>query len=260
MAEVMPIDVAQAQVKSSALRRPRLLPVSIVVPVHNEDPEVVRRLAEECRAAYGQTELIIVDDGSIPAQPAATLRHDWQRGYGAAVKTGVASARAPWVVTVDGDGQHRVEDVARLYDFVAGGEFDLAIGERRHQPEWIRRAGTQGMNVLASLMTGLRIQDLNCGLRIFRRSLAVRCQDKLCDGFSFTTSIVMAFLSEGHRVGWLPVTIRPRTHGGSKVRLLEDGCLTAFHIVRLGSRCRVKRMARSLRRSPVTVFTKPPAT
>lgn len=228
---------------------PRALPVSIVVPVHNEDPTVVRRLTEDCRAAYDQTELIIVDDGSSPPQPVATLRHAKQRGYGAAVKTGLTTASQPWIITVDGDGQHRVEDIARLYEFVTACDLDLAIGDRRHQPERIRRAGSQCMNALASLVTGLRIQDLNCGLRIFRRALAVRYQDQCCDGFSFTTSIAMAFLAEGRRVGWLPITVRPRTHGGSKVRLIEDGCLTAFHIVRLGSRCRVKRFLR-LRRGP----------
>jgi glycosyltransferase involved in cell wall biosynthesis len=225
-----------------------VLPVSMVVPVHNEDPEVVRRLIGECRAAYSGIELIVVDDGSVPAQPLATLRHEQQRGYGAAIKTGLAAASQPWVVTMDGDGQHRVEDIERLYDFVTSGRFDLAIGHRRQQPEPLRRAGTQGMNLLARLVTGLSIQDLNCGLRIFRRTLGMRYQDRCCDGFSFTTSIVMAFLAEDHRVGWLPITVKPRTHGGSKVRLLEDGCLTAFHILRLGLRCRAKRTVRAFQK------------
>ena len=244
-------DVAAPQ----RLRPPRVLPVSIVVPVHNEDPEVVRRLMAECQAAYGHTELIVVDDGSIPPQPVAALRHAQQRGYGAAAKTGIAAARQPWIVTMDGDGQHHVEDIARLYGFVTRHDLDLVIGDRQHQPERLRRVGTYSLNLLARVVTGLRIQDLNCGLRIFRRELAVRYQHQLCDGFSFTTSIAMVLLAEHHRLGWLPITVSPRTHGGSKVRLLEDGCLTAFHIVRLGSRCRIKRMMRSLAAVPKERWT-----
>jgi len=223
----------------------RRLPASIVVPVHNENPEVVRRLAEACRAAYGETELIIVDDGSRPPQPVATLRHPRQRGYGAAIKTGIAAARQPWIVTMDGDGQHRVDDIARLYEVATAAGLDMAIGDRRlAEPDALRWGGSQAMNALARVVTGLPIRDLNCGLRLFRKALAQRLADQLSDGFSFTTTIVMAFFAEGARVGWVPVVVRPRTHGGSKVRLVEDGCLTAAAILCAGSRCRLKRWRR----------------
>ena len=243
------MDLTREPARTNVLRRPaaRPLPVSIVVPVHNEAPAVVRRLAEACRAAYGDAEVLVVYDGSTPPLAMAALRHERQRGYGAAIKTGLAVARHPWVMTMDGDGQHQVEDVGRLYEFATSRQLDLAIGDRQRQPEAIRRVGSQGMNALAGLVTGLAIQDLNCGLRIFRRSLALRHLDQCCEGFSFTTSTVMAFLAAGHRVGWLPITVRPRLHGGSKVRLIEDGCLTAYHIIRLGLRCRMARMARAFR-------------
>ncbi len=219
----------------------RPLPVTVILPVHDEDPAVVRRLAAECRAAYGETEVLIVDDGSAPPQPCATLRHERQRGYGAAIKTGFAAAHEAWIVTMDGDGQHHVEDIGRLFDFAVEHGLDMAIGDRRlEQPDAVRSVGSQTMNILARLVTGLPIRDLNCGLRIFRRDLAARVQGQLCDGFSFTTTIVMAFLAEGLRVGWLPVNVRPRLQGGSHVRLIGDGCLTAWEIVRAGSRCRLR--------------------
>jgi len=223
----------------------RALPVSIIVPVHNEGAAVVGSLAAECRAAYAETEIIIVDDGSRMPQPCATLRHERQRGYGAAIKTGFALAHHPWIATMDGDGQHHVEDVGRLFDFAVEHGLDMAIGDRRlEQPDAVRSLGSQTMNVLARLVTGLPIRDVNCGLRIFRRDLAARVQDQLCDGFSFTTTIAMAFLAEGWRVGWLPVTVRPRREGGSHVRLVGDGWVTACHILRAGGRCRLRRWQR----------------
>jgi len=226
----------------------RALPVSIIVPVHNEAAAVVERLAAECRAAYGETELIIVDDGSRIPQPCAALRHDRQRGYGAAIKTGLATARQPWVATMDGDGQHHVEDIGRLFDFAVERGLDMAIGDRRlEEPDAVRSLGSQVMNVLARFVTGLPIRDLNCGLRIFRRDLAARVLGQLCDGFSFTTTVAMAFLAEGCRVGWLPVAVRPRRGGGSHVRLVGDGWMTACQILRAGGRCRLKRWQRRRR-------------
>lgn len=242
MGEPLPTVIEPVLPAAGRLPGGRVLTVSIIVPVHNEDPVVVSHLAAGCRAAYGDTELIIVDDGSDPPQPHATLRHERQRGYGAAIKTGIAAAHEPWVATMDGDGQHHVEDLGRLFDFAIEHGLDMAIGDRRlEQPDAVRSLGSQTMNVLARLVTGLPIRDLNCGLRLFRRSLALRYQDQLSGGFSFTTSSVMAFLAEGHRVGWLPVGVQPRTHGGSKVRLMEDGCFTALQILRAGSACRLKR-------------------
>ena len=245
MGEPLPTVIEPVLPAAGCLPGGRMLPVSIIVPVHDEAPAVVSQLATGCRAAYGETELTIVDDGSDPPQPHATLRHERQRGYGAAIKTGIAAAHEPWIATMDGDGQHHVEDIGRLFDFAAEHGLDMAIGDRRlEEPDAIRSIGSQTMNVLAHLVTGLPIRDLNCGLRVFRRDLAARVQDQLCDGFSFTTTLVMAFLAEGYRIGWLPVSVRPRLQGGSHVRLIGDGCLTAWEIVRAGSRCRIRRRRR----------------
>ncbi len=227
----------------------RELSVSIIMPVHNEDPKVPVLLSSECRAAYGNVEVIIVDDGSRPAQPLATLRHPRNQGYGAAIKSGIAVAKNKWIVTMDGDGQHNIEDIARLYDYAVNSGLDMAIGDRRlNRIEGVRRLGTQFMNILASAVTGVPISDLNCGLRVFRKDLAERYQRLLSDGFSFTTTIVMVFLAEGHKVGWVPVNIKPRMSGCSKVRLLEDGVLTVCEIVRMGGRCRIRRLVHAIRR------------
>ncbi len=212
--------------------------LSIVVPVYNE-ARAVRKTGRAIREVLGRlatgSEAIFVDDGStdgsaeVLAELAAAepdrfrvLRHRRNRGYGAALKTGIRTARNELVGICDADGTYPVD---KLFDLAQSAEdegAEMVIGAR---PPWeqpyARRPAKWVLRRLAEHLTGERIPDMNSGLRVFRRAEAMRLWGLLPDGFSFTTTITMALLTEGAGVKFLPVTYRRRV-GSSKIRPLRD--------------------------------------
>ena len=226
---------------------------SVIVPVKNESEDVLCKLLKETYTTFkGAVDLVIVDDGSSPPCPLATLRHEVSRGYGAALKTGIRHVSTPWVVTMDGDGQHRLRDVQRLVEFVQDfPELDMAVGDRRlHETSLHRYLGRKGLNWLASIISHRWIPDLNSGLRIVRRSLAMFYMPVLCDTFSFTTSLTVSMLADKYRVDWLPIRVLKRATGDSHVRVFRHGLTTLKYILWIGLALNTRGIRRLLR--PVT--------
>jgi len=170
-----------------------------------------------------------VDDGSVDGTSQAALaagarvvRHPYNIGNGAAVKTGIREARGEWLVFMDADGQHAPEDIPRL---LAGlEEYDMVVGARvgRRGRPLHRRLANSVYNLLASYLTGLRIQDLTSGFRAIRRRVATKFIYLLPNGFSYPTTITLAVIKAGYSVKYEPIQVSPRL-GKSKVRVLEDG-------------------------------------
>ena len=213
--------------------------VSLVVPVQDEDPGVVRKLVRELEVYHSPgflRELIVVDDGSREPCPYADIRHETPLGYGAALKSGILKAKGELILTLDGDGHHSVWDAQRLLDFyLRFPELDMGVGDRRLQEaNTTRYWGRKGLNWIASLFALRWIGDLNSGMRLFRRDVALSYLPILCDQFSFTTSITMAFLADGRPVDWLPIKVAPRPMGASKVQVWRDGWRTLKLIVWIG--------------------------
>jgi glycosyltransferase involved in cell wall biosynthesis len=162
--------------------------VTIVIPSKGEDPFY----AAEVEAKAG-CDVITV----------------FNRGYGEAIKWGVRRARTKYILTMDADGQHTLEEAERLYAAFKIAGCDMMIGERRVKDRnIIRRSASLFFNVLASLFAGRWVVDLNSGMRIFRRDLANSYRPILCDGFNYTTSSCLAFLSDGYKVEWFPINSR----------------------------------------------------
>lgn len=220
--------------------------VTLLVPVYNE-AGALNGLAAGLRRVMAVlpagSEAILVDDGSTDAGArrlpvladkcgVRLLRHDRNRGYGAALKTALGHARTEWVAIADADGTYPLEDLGRLLDRVADGA-DMAVGARpvRQQP-WVRRPAKVFLNAFASYLAGAEIPDLNSGLRVFRRDDALRCRRLLPDGFSFTSTITMALLGEGRRVDYMPITYDARV-GSSKIRPVRDLSGFVMLLVRL---------------------------
>lgn len=211
---------------------------SVVIPAFNEGPvigDVVRDLA----AAGPWHEILVVDDGSTdetaPAARAAgatVLRHPYNKGNGAAVKTGIRRATGEWIVIVDGDGQHRAADVRRVVAEL--GDFDLVVGARgpATQASGLRRIGNALLNWLASHLTGRRIPDLTSGLRAARREYLREFLHLLPNGFSTPTTTTLAFIKAGHNVAFVPIEARPRV-GRSKIRLARDGVRFSLILLRV---------------------------
>ena len=148
---------------------------SIVIPAFNEGA-VVGEVVTALRAEAAWHEIILVDDGSTDdtvshAQAAGALivRHPYNKGNGAAVKSGIRAATGEYVMVLDGDGQHRPDDARRLVSRL--GEYDLVVGARATftQASGARRAGNAMLNWLASYLTGRPIPDLTSGFRAARR-------------------------------------------------------------------------------------------
>ena len=204
---------------------------------------VVARLANLALAV--PLEILVVDDGSrdgtaktleriAPGHPSLrVIRHDRNRGYGAALKTGFANARHDVVVITDADGTYPENRIAELLQRIDDGA-EMAVGARTGpdvQVPLVRRPAKSLLRLLASYLSGTRIPDLNSGLRAMRKSLVLGYRPILPDGFSFTTTITLAALTNGHRVDWVSIDYKKR-EGSSKIRPVRDTLGFASLIVR----------------------------
>jgi glycosyltransferase involved in cell wall biosynthesis len=210
--------------------------VTLLVPAFNEEngiEGVLRRLAALDLGV--QTEVLVVDDGSTDGtgerleqlkgelSALRVLRHDVNRGYGASLKTGFLDARTEVVVITDADGTYPEDRIAELIACVDDGA-DMAVGARTGKQVKIpllRRPAKAALRWLASYLGGVRIPDLNSGLRAIRRDVVLRYQGILPEGFSFTTTITLACLTNHHRVDYVSINYAART-GRSKIRPIRD--------------------------------------
>ncbi len=206
--------------------------ISIIIPAYNEEAGIGGVLGEVEAVLRGSGldfEIIVVNDGStdrtgeiVRGTGAVLLEQPSNRGYGAALKLGIGRARSGRVLIVDADGTYPPEAIPTLlaeaehYDMVVGartGE-SVAIPPFRRFPKWL-------LKKLADYLTGMRIPDLNSGLRLFDKSAAEKFLPILPDGFSFTTTITVAFLCNGLPVRYVPINYHKRT-GRSKFRPFSD--------------------------------------
>jgi glycosyltransferase involved in cell wall biosynthesis len=202
--------------------------VSVVVPACNE-ADAIAGVVSGLAAAGSWHEIIVVDDCSkddTAAQAAAAgatvIRHPYNKGNGAAVKTGIRRATGEFVLVIDGDGQHQPSDARRLVARL--GEFDLVVGARSAQTQATqsRRAGNAALNRLASYLTDREIPDLTSGFRAARREHLREFIHLLPNGFSTPTTTTLAFIKAGYNVAFEPIEARSRA-GASKIKLARDG-------------------------------------
>jgi glycosyltransferase involved in cell wall biosynthesis len=221
--------------------------VSVVVPVFDEEHglrAVLDALRAALQAAGRDHEIVVVDDGSTDATAQilsgctdiTVIRHPENRGYGAALKSGIRAARHPLVAVIDADGTYPVAALAGLVDRCTTA--DMVVGARtgKHvQAAPARNVVKWCFRQFAQWTTGASIPDLNSGLRVFKRDLAERFMALFPDGFSFTTTITVASMAERLVVRFEPVDYMPRI-GKSKVRPLRDTFRIARQVLWLGWR------------------------
>lgn len=202
-------------------------PVSVVIPAYDEEASVgrvARQVQQALREAATPHEVIVVDDGSTDGTSVAAgrsgarvIRHQRNRGYGAALKTGILAARYDAVVITDADGTYPIESIPDL--LFALREADLVIGARVKQNVRIpllRRPAKWLLRRLAEYVSGERIPDLNSGLRAFRRSAMEPYFSILPSKFSFTTTQTLAMLCDHYRVTTISIGYN-RREGKSKI-------------------------------------------
>jgi glycosyltransferase involved in cell wall biosynthesis len=200
--------------------------VSVVIPAYNEEGGIGPVVA--ALSALGFGEVLVIDDGSTDATAALAeaagarvIRHPYNKGNGAAVKTGIREARGDTVLLLDADGQHDPADALRLVEPI--GVYDMVIAARAARDQSATRAlGNAVFNALASWLSERTIPDLTSGFRAARRQLLLEILPLLPNGFSYPTTSCLAFLKAGYNVAFVPVRARPRV-GTSKIRPLRDG-------------------------------------
>lgn len=203
--------------------------LSIVIPAKNE-AGAIGNVVSTARAAYPDAEVIVVDDGSTDdtatvaeAAGATVLRHPESLGNGAAVKAGARAASGDVIAFMDGDGQHDATQFAPLIDKLGAG-YDMVIGARDAGSHAnVGRLYANGIyNVVASWLTGRRIPDLTSGFRVVRGDLFKQFLYLLPNGFSYPTTITMAFLRSGYPICFEPIPVAKRI-GKSHIRPIRDG-------------------------------------
>jgi glycosyltransferase involved in cell wall biosynthesis len=201
---------------------------TIIVPAFNEERSV-GPLVEKLAGSAAWHQILVVDDGSTDdtaaratAAGATVVRHPYNKGNGAAVKTGIRHATGDHILIIDGDGQHKAADAVRLVSYL--GEYDLVIGARstHTQATHARMLGNTALNRLASYLTGRPIPDLTSGFRAARRSCLREFLHLLPNGFSTPTTTTLAFIKGGYNVRFEPIDAEARV-GQSKIRLMRDG-------------------------------------
>jgi glycosyltransferase involved in cell wall biosynthesis len=218
--------------------------VSVVIPAYNEAAAVgstLEQVQAVMQKASLQGEIIVVDDGSTDGTADVVLRypgvrlitHPQNRGYGAALKTGIRQAGHDIVAILDADGTYPCDMVPCLVAEI--GSYDMVVGARTgeevHVP-FVRRPAKWALNWLANYLSGQDILDLNSGMRAFKRKVAERFFRLLPSGFSFTTTLTLALLTNDYNVAYIPVNYYRRI-GRSKIQPVQDTVAFFSLVVRM---------------------------
>jgi len=209
--------------------------LSVIVPAYNEEDSLrvfLPELLEFCD--LHKLKLILVNDGSsdgtyqlmkkfVETERFKIYTHKVNRGYGGAIKTGIRNADTKYVITIDADGQHDLEDILALHSFIKETDADMVVGSRvgQKEPSTYRGVGKWLIRSFAKFLLPIHIHDINSGMKIYDTTLAQR-YIRLCpDHMAYSDIITMVFISQRHLVLEQNINIRPRTAGVSTINTLS---------------------------------------
>jgi len=216
--------------------------VTFIIPCFNEDPDVVRgtvsRVRDSAAAAGWDHEVIVVDDCSARTSydeaalgGARLLRHRANRGYGAALSTGLRGAKYPWIGIIDADGTYPAEDFAAMLALTR--DYQMVVGARSWGDiSWLRRIPKRCLTWLASFLANHAIPDLNSGMRVFHRDVYDGHSRIFPDRFSFSSTLTMVALTSGFEVSFVPIAYFERV-GRSSIHPIKDPIRFGYQLLRL---------------------------
>jgi len=220
--------------------------VSVIIPAYNEAGAivgVVEKIRSVMDTAGHPYEIIVVDDGSadgtaasLIGQDVVILTHPENKGYGASLKAGIRSAKGDIIVITDADGTYPSESMPELVKAVHEDGYDMAVGARTGRDvniPLLRRPAKFILKKLSDYLSETKIPDINSGLRAFKKDLALKYFHLLPQGFSFTTTITLALLSDGYNVKYMPINYLSRKGGKSKIKPFRDFTNFALLIIRV---------------------------
>ena len=221
--------------------------IDIVIPVYNEELEIVKKTISDLRLSlknYCTPNIIIVNDASdekyrmdllINDGRIHYIEHAVNKGYGSALKTGIKSGNNEWIAIIDADGTYPALEMAKLYNAIEDG-VDMIVGSRVGdicRIPIMRRFPKMILNSLASYMAKRKILDLNSGMRLFRRELCYTCWNLLPNRFSFTSTITMAGITSGKEVKEVPIDYLKRV-GSSSIHPIKDTIKFTNIVIKMG--------------------------
>lgn len=215
--------------------------VSVIIPLYNEETGI-GALLEKIRELkfHEQYEIIVVDDGSTDASadvvrrfPVKLVAHSGNKGYGAALKTGIRKARGGKVVILDSDGQHdpvHIPEIVNMLD-----QYEMVIGTRDRDSFQVRtrQMGKRVIRWVGEYLVEQKLPDYNSGYRGFDHELIHKMLHIMPNGFSFSTTSTLAFLKEGYSIGTFPIRVEERVGRKSNVKFVKDGTKTMMLIMRI---------------------------
>lgn len=212
--------------------------VSVIIPAYNEERAIASVLQRLPRTSL-DLEMIVVDDGSTDrtgeraqAAGARVVHQPSNGGYGLALKAGIRAASHELIAISDADGTYPVEELPRLVARMGEG-FDMVIGMRQGREYWgtfLKMPARFLFQFLVQFSTGRRIPDVNSGFRVFRKRDVVPLFPLLCDTFSFTTTLTLAYCFLHRFIGYVPIVYGKRV-GHSKVHFVRDSLRTLQYLV-----------------------------
>ncbi len=219
-----------------------LLPdASVIIPAFNEEAAIGLLLSDMHEKGLTEKyEIIVVNDGStdgtadiVKKFPVTLISHRANKGYGAALKTGIRKATCKKVVMLDSDGQHNPDNLGLMIDMLD--EYDMVIGERGADSHHVnnRRKGKYIIRKVGEYLVDQKLPDYNSGFRGFNRALISSMLHLMPNGFSFSTTSTLAFLKEGYRYGTFPIKVLERQGRKSSVRFIKDGSKTFLLLFRI---------------------------
>ncbi|CAA7619075.1 Glycosyl transferase family 2 [Magnetospirillum sp. LM-5] len=215
--------------------------ISVVIPAFNEQDAIVETIQQvrQTLCDYAGFEIVVVDDGSsdrtgeLAAEHGAkVVRHPMNAGYGRSLKDGIAAAANPIIAITDADGTYPIGRIPAMLAELDKG-FHMAVGARtgeEYRESVVKAPMRKLLTILVEFTTGRRIPDVNSGLRVFRRAEAMEFFPHLCNTFSFTTSLTLAYMMNGRYISYMDIPYYKRI-GTTKVRLFKDAIMTLQYIV-----------------------------
>lgn len=204
--------------------------ISVVLPAYNEAESIESLVNAIFRVLGREAEVLVIDDASSDGTGekartagARVFQHPYNLGNGAAVKSGLREAKGDVIVLMDSDGQHRPEDIPRLLEYIS--RYDMVVGARdknSSQTFW-RRLANSIYSRLASYVSGVNIPDLTSGFRVIKKEVARKYIYLLPNTFSYPSTLTLSFIKSGRPVKFVPITVKSRKKGKSKISLLQDG-------------------------------------
>jgi glycosyltransferase involved in cell wall biosynthesis len=216
--------------------------LTIIIPAYNEEESLkifLPQLLEFCKTKSFQ--LVVVNDASTDNSKNIILElfneysfgklinHKVNKGYGGAIKTGIAASQTKYLITIDADGQHMLEDIEKLYKLILAKDADMIVGSREGQKEasLFRKLGKNGIRFIAKRLMPLNIHDINSGMKIYNTELAKKYISLCPDSMPYSDIMLLTFVYRKHLVLEEPISIKPRAAGKSTI-----SASTAFETIK----------------------------